>query len=254
MTGSSETYIADLYFEAFKPTDSEKSLKTLQSCSQSFKSIAQGINSGLSLIADQLKHDALTNEYYLVFDRILKLKENHPDVKFELRVENNSYALDDQMRIVLAWFFYMAPQFKDVFNDDCLFGGCPANEWLKFMLKNATLKLHWSTYSAFIGTFPVTITYRQKECSFIERSWFKTAKPRDYMRDETLAAKFDEDLFNSMVSYKSKQYGKQNMANYCRIANGTKYINAWLAERYCETMILALKDAYSNAVLELVNQ
>ena len=74
------------------------------------------------------------------------------------------------------------------------------------------------------------------------------------MRDETLAAKFDEDLFNSMVSYKSKQYGKQNMANYCRIANGTKYINAWLAERYCETMILALKDAYSNAVLELVNQ
>ena len=214
--------LEDILSKTLKLSDDQKFwmiMGSLKSLSNSFELIATGINSGLSLIANQLKHNDLTTEYYLILDRILNLKEKYPS---------------------------KSPELKDEFNSDVLIGECPANEWLRFMLRNATLyrdyyKGHYNEY--------VTISYRKKNIiSIIHNSWFKESP------SEKGYVKFDDKLFNSFVSRMFDLYGKHNMANYCAIAEGTQYITSWLAERYCETMILALKNAYSNAVISLINQ
>lgn len=243
--------LEDILSKTLKLSDDQKFwmiMGSLKSLSNSFELIATGINSGLSLIADQLKHNDLTTEYYLILDRILNLKEKYPDLKFETKVdiESSRFTLTEQMKVTLAWLFSKSPELKDEFNSDVLIGECPANEWLRFMLRNATLyrdyyKGHYNEY--------VTISYRKKNIiSIIHNSWFKESP------SEKGYVKFDDKLFNSFVSRMFDLYGKHNMANYCAIAEGTQYITSWLAERYCETMILALKNAYSNAVISLINQ
>ena len=219
--------LEDILSKTLKLSDDQKFwmiMGSLKSLSNSFELIATGINSGLSLIADQLKHNDLTTEYYLILDRILNLKEKYPDLKFETKVdiESSRFTLTEQMKVTLAWLFSKSPELKDEFNSDVLIGECPANEWLRFMLRNATPIIH--------------------------NSWFKESP------SEKGYVKFDDKLFNSFVSRMFDLYGKHNMANYCAIAEGTQYITSWLAERYCETMILALKNAYSNAVISLINQ
>lgn len=239
----------DIFFKKQHFTDDQKFwmiIESLEKWSGSLELIANGIDSGLSLIADQLKHNNLTNEYYLILGRIIELKEKHPDVKFEIKICSNRYALEEPMRIALAWLFSKAPGFKNEFNTDCLIGECPANKWFMFMLCNAEL---YREYERGHYNECVSIVYRnQRGISIIHNSFFKEGS------SYTNGVQFDEKLFHSLVNKLSSVYGKHNLAKYCSIADGTQYINAWLAERYCETMISALKNAYSSAVIKILEQ
>jgi len=249
--------------------------KSLGGISASIMSLTSVMDKGLSAIVNENRAARFSSEYYLLLDRMVELKEKHPEVKFVVNMEdlsNHMVKLSNDMVIVLSYCFsFSDDNLFEKFTMECESGKCNPEDWFDSFIRRADgahstrRKVPKSTVLSRLNLpwpCPVDLDYYEDDELFFESGGAElkiVGRSAQRLCDFSPGGHFDEYPGGYLHFCKSKEL-KETIArvystheNSVKIAKGYQKLKAWVAEQSCKYMIDYLKALYTNAVVHFLN-
>lgn len=220
--------------------------KSGEHTSNALYSISIAIVKGIANISDQMIATRLTNEYYLLLEKLIELKKDYPDIEIKVDhsyIQSQTIHLEEKYFILLAYLFTVFDNAYEIFDVD-INAGYSIEEWISLVFKRMsayhTDKHVMTSYQEKIIYYSL-VTFNDKEFSTEENGDLEyISREEDYEEAaETIYSYFNPNKSNS---------------KYYRISKGVNLLNNWIQQKNCQFLIQYLKQIYTNSVFSVLNK
>lgn len=185
------------------------------------------------------RNEFLQIEYRTLMASLLALKEKHPDIKIDLDVSDKLINISDEMKEMLAYCFTeVGDSFFKFFESECQgLEGCEPEKWF-----------YYYTPKAIYCTSDKLIAFRYNNAAFaFSKSGFKDDYELLFNKARFRRLRYEE--CHELVD----NYSRLVKSNHIAFSKGFYLLNSWIENRNLQITISYLREAYSYAVMQVLN-